>query len=257
MSDEHVLPGGNVGGAVRVGSTVRRPTGPWTPAVHALLDHLAGQDLHTPAVRGVDDRGREVLDYLPGTVVDNETGLTDPQLVSLASWTRRFHAAATCFSHPGPWRMFPVRGATMIGHNDLAAYNVCFDGDDLVGVFDWDLAGPSTPLMELAFLAWNGVPLWRDDGPGYAARRLRLIAAAYGSGSPAAGLSAGEILEAVPTRIEIMLDGIPVAAAAGDVGMANLIAQGEPARSRGPLSALVHRIPAILQAVGAEDTLLP
>src|SRR4051794_15572276 len=35
------LPGGNVGGAVRVGGTVRRPTGPWTPAVHRLLGHLA------------------------------------------------------------------------------------------------------------------------------------------------------------------------------------------------------------------------
>jgi aminoglycoside phosphotransferase (APT) family kinase protein len=35
-----------------------------------------------------------------------------------------------------------------------------------VGVFDWDLAGPTTPLLELAFIAWNCVPLWRDIGPG-------------------------------------------------------------------------------------------
>ena len=32
---------GNVsGGVVRIGDTVRRPAGPWTPAVHALLGHL-------------------------------------------------------------------------------------------------------------------------------------------------------------------------------------------------------------------------
>ncbi|MFI2076838.1 MULTISPECIES: hypothetical protein [Streptomyces] len=31
------LPGGNVSaGVVRIGDTVRRPAGPWTPAVHAL-----------------------------------------------------------------------------------------------------------------------------------------------------------------------------------------------------------------------------
>ena len=36
------LVGGNVGGAVRIGPTVRRLTGPWTPAVHALLEHLSG-----------------------------------------------------------------------------------------------------------------------------------------------------------------------------------------------------------------------
>ena len=35
------LGGGNVsGGVVRIGDTVRRPAGPWTPAVHALLGHL-------------------------------------------------------------------------------------------------------------------------------------------------------------------------------------------------------------------------
>ncbi|HEV7828258.1 MAG TPA: hypothetical protein VGP04_05285 [Pseudonocardiaceae bacterium] len=38
--EEQRLPGGNAGGAVLVDSTVRRPTGPWTPAVHALLCHL-------------------------------------------------------------------------------------------------------------------------------------------------------------------------------------------------------------------------
>ena len=43
------------------------------------------------------------------------------------------------FAHPGPWRYFPTPGATLIGHNDIAPYNACFDGDDLAGVFDWDL----------------------------------------------------------------------------------------------------------------------
>ncbi|PWK91658.1 hypothetical protein C8D88_1011697 [Lentzea atacamensis] len=37
---EERLDGGNAGGAVRVGDTVRKPAAPWTPAVHELLDHL-------------------------------------------------------------------------------------------------------------------------------------------------------------------------------------------------------------------------
>jgi hypothetical protein len=57
---------GNVGGAVRVGDTVHRATGPWTPAVRALLAYLAGRVPHIPRVLGYDDRGREVLSYLPG-----------------------------------------------------------------------------------------------------------------------------------------------------------------------------------------------
>ena len=62
---EERLPGGHVGGAVRVGGTVRRPAGPWAPAVHALLAHLAPRLPGVPEVLGLDDRGREVLSYLP------------------------------------------------------------------------------------------------------------------------------------------------------------------------------------------------
>lgn len=239
------LAGGNVGGAWRVGETVRRATGPWTPAVHALLEHLAPRLAHVPAVLGFDERGREVLSYLPGRVVDIDTEvLTDPQLRSVVTWTRSLHDAVAGFTHPGPWRYFAVQAATLVAHNDIAPYNICFDGDELAGVFDWDFAGPSTPLMELAFIAWNCVPLWSDIGAETAAERLRVIASSYGSYAPR------EILEAVPQRIRLMLDGIPVAAAAGDAGMVSLMAAGEPERSQPALDDLVRRIPAIAARLG-------
>jgi hypothetical protein len=239
--DEVPLPGGNVGGAVRVGDTVRRATGPWTPAVHALLAHLADRLPHVPRVLGFDERGREVLTFMPGRVIDLDTEMLSPaQLVDLVRWTRLFHHAVADFAHPGPWRYFPIPAATIIGHNDIAPYNACFEGDRLSGVFDWDLSGPSTPLLELAFIAWNGVPLWSDElDPVWSAQRLELIAAAYGSFGPR------QILRAVPARIQIMLDGIPVAAAAGDAGMVRLMTTGEPGRSRATLARLVERIPAI------------
>jgi len=93
--------------------------------------------------------------------------------------------------------------------------------------------------------ATNCVPLWRDIGARTAARRLSLIATTYG------GFDGGEVLEAVPARIQIMLDGIPAAAAAGDAGMANLVAQGEPERSRVPLAGLVAMIPEILRQLSS------
>jgi hypothetical protein len=238
--DEERLPGGNLGGAVRVGNTVRRATGPWTPAVHSLLDYLGTRVSHVPRVIGYDDRDREVLSYLPGRVVDQQTEMLTPaQIASIVRWTRTFHVAVVGFTHAGPWRFFPVDEPTIIGHNDIAPYNVCFDGDELVGVFDWDLSGPTTPLLELAFIAWNCVPMWRDIGPELAASRLKVIAAAYGE------FDAHQILQAVPQRLRIMLEGIPAGAAAGDEGMANLIALGEPERSREVLTGLVERIPAI------------
>jgi Ser/Thr protein kinase RdoA (MazF antagonist) len=234
------LPGGNVSGAVLVGNTVRRRTGPWTPAVHALMTYLQGRVPAVPKVLGHDEAGREILSYLPGRVVDIDSERLSPgQLASLVRWTRAFHEAVAEFAHPGPWRYFSVEQPSLICHNDIAPYNACFAGDEVAGVFDWDLAGPSTPLFELAFIAWNCVPLWRDIGQDEAAARLSMIAAAYGRFSPA------QILQAVPERIQLMLEFIPAAASAGDAGMANLMASGEPGNSAAALAGLLTRMPGI------------
>src|SRR5580658_6414541 len=67
--DEEPLAGGNASaGVVRVGDTVRRPAGPWTAAVHALLEYLhAAGFTGAPRPLGIDERGREVLTFVPGT----------------------------------------------------------------------------------------------------------------------------------------------------------------------------------------------
>ena len=104
LLDGHRLEGGNVGGAVRIGRTVRRPVGPWTPAVHRLLDHVHAQGLRaTPRVLGTDARDREVLTYVPGRIVDvNDELLTDAQLVDLTRWIRELHDATTGGPARGP-----------------------------------------------------------------------------------------------------------------------------------------------------------
>ncbi|MEU1283126.1 hypothetical protein [Kitasatospora sp. NPDC005856] len=68
-ADEEVpLSGGNMSvGVVRVGDTVRRPAGPWTPAVHALLEHLHAVGFRAvPRPLGLDGQGREVLGLRTG-----------------------------------------------------------------------------------------------------------------------------------------------------------------------------------------------
>lgn len=205
LLDGHRLAGGRAGGPVRIGRAVRRATGPWTPSVHALLDHLAQRGLPcVPRVLGQDERGREVLSFLPGRVLDvDHEVLNEAQLVSLVRWTRDLHAAVAGFDGEGPWLFSGVDGPELIAHNRLAPYSACFEGDELVGIFGWNLAGPSTRLLELAGLAWHCVPLTRDLAATEAARRLELIASTYG------GPSARQILDAVPRRVPLMLDGIP------------------------------------------------
>jgi hypothetical protein len=77
---EELLPGGNVtAGVVRVGDRVRRPAGPHTPALHALLAFLRAAGFEgAPRPLGIDDRGREVLSYVPGVdpfVLDGPVGV--------------------------------------------------------------------------------------------------------------------------------------------------------------------------------------
>lgn len=66
---EEQLSGGNTSVVVRVGDTVRRPVGPWTPAVHDLLNYLAAVGFAgAPRVQGIDKLNREVPDFVPGEV---------------------------------------------------------------------------------------------------------------------------------------------------------------------------------------------
>lgn len=245
LLDGHRLEGGNVGGAMRIGRTVRRPTGPWTPAVHRLLDHVHAKGLRAvPEVLGTDVRGREVLTFRPGTVVDVDTELlSDDRLADVTRWARELHQAVADLDDDGPWRFFGVETPTVLAHNDLAPYNVCFQGDRLSGVFDWDLAGPSTPLLELAHLAWNGVPLFRPVPAGDAARRLEVMAASYG------GPCGRDILAAVPGRVRLAVSGIRRAVAAGDEQMRNLTLVGEPERTERALAGLLARVPDIEEAL--------
>src|SRR5690348_16282588 len=63
------LPGGRMtSGLVRHGDRVRRPTGPWSPAVHEHLRHLASAGFEgSPRVLATGD-GWEELTYLEGEV---------------------------------------------------------------------------------------------------------------------------------------------------------------------------------------------
>ncbi len=243
------LTGGNVGGAVRVGDTVRRPTGPWTPAVHALLRHLhvAGLD-GIPRVLGVDEAGREILSFIPGRSVDADNEIvSDALLVAGAGWLRRFHQAVRTYRPAGPvaWRGAEraLGEDEIICHHDPGAYNWIISGDRLAGVVDWDMAGPGRPLDDLAFMAWTSVPLHRSIAANEVARRITLMAGTYGEVEPV------DILDHAATRMQRAMNRIEAGQREGDPGMLNLAAIGEPARTRKRIAAFRARRPEVTAAL--------
>lgn len=247
------LRGGNVGGAVRVGATVRRPVGPWTPAVHALLNHLRDGGVDAiPNALGIDEEGREILEYVPGDTADAHDPWptwvwSDSLLVQVARWLRRYHDAVASFRPSGPvqWRFGPqtLSDGEVVCHHDVAPYNVvvAFDASGepvLRCVIDWDVTGPSDPLDDLAFTAWNFLPCYDEAAHPDAevVRRLRLLADAY-------GVSPSEIFDRLEPKYRRMVNAIHSAAAAGDAGMQNLIDGGHAADNAAALEAFVVRRP--------------
>ena len=189
-----VLVGGltNRGRVVRVGDTVRRPLRPTSPATHALLDHLAAVGFPgAPRFLGVDDLGREVLSYLPGTAVTTPypaEALTDEALVSVAHLLRDFHEAVSSFDPrqyawpPSPPAPF---AGELVSHNDPNLDNIVFRDGRAVALIDFDLASPGSRVWDVACAARLWAPLrpdrYVDDARrGRALARFRLFADSYG-----------------------------------------------------------------------------
>jgi hypothetical protein len=162
------LDGGFDGGASLVDGVVRRTAGPWTSSVQALLAHLeaAGFD-GAPRPLGLDADGREMVSFVPGQTVGNARPWpswthSDEALVDVAHWLRLYHAAVADFVPPASsyWREGAEwRPGRIIAHNDAAPYNAVWNQDGLVGFVDWDMAGPITPDLDVAWVAFSWTPL--------------------------------------------------------------------------------------------------
>jgi hypothetical protein len=191
------LPGGRFADPHRDGDTIQRQRGPGAVNIAALLEHLAQHDFHlAPRVLGTTPDGqREILTYLPGNGAHPplpEKVRSEKALRSAARTVRALHDATIGFTapEPGAWGCQEVSVPAeidCIGHGDLAPWNLLFDGDQVVGIIDFDFAGPSNRAWDLAYLAHQLVPLHpTDDLAGFGwdtepdrARRLRILATAY------------------------------------------------------------------------------
>ena len=175
---EILLPGGDVTvGVVRVGATVRRPTNPNSPFVHALLRHLEAVGFDgAPRFLGLDAQGRETLTFLEGEVAGRPRPdwiADEDRLVSLARLVRRYDDATASFVPPDGVRPdrgvadeppgtppAPVEEPEIVGHLDITPENVVFRDGEAVALIDFDLAGPATTVDELVNLLVWWAPLF-------------------------------------------------------------------------------------------------
>jgi hypothetical protein len=209
------LLGGNSNAPVRFGRRVHRTAGPWSPTVHALLAHLRRDGtIPVPEAFGFDGRGREVLEFLEGSVPAYplpDLVWSDAFLEDAARLLRRLHDASLGFPREGAVWQQPVREPDeVVSINDFAPYNLVVRNGRIAGVIDVDQASPGPRVRDVAHLAYRLVPLTapgNDDGRRSTTRergrRLRLVADAYGDLAPTAVLvSAAPLLEEIAAHAE-------------------------------------------------------
>jgi aminoglycoside phosphotransferase (APT) family kinase protein len=197
------LAGGDVTeGVVRVGDTVRRPVGPHSPLVHALLTHLESIGFEgAPRFLGIDAAGREVLSYVDGEVAGRPRPswiADEARLASVGRLVRAYDDAACSFiAPPGEvpgWQPADPSGVPpapayppeLIGHVDITPENVVFRDRRAFALIDFDLAKPATRADEMVntMMWWAPLADPRDAGPLLQGvdvpRRARILADAYG-----------------------------------------------------------------------------
>ena len=198
MSSEELPLAGGIRHAqtVRVGNTVRKPSGPWTHTVHALLEHLVARGFPAPKPLGIDEREREVLGFIEGeaTIWPWPEFFKQAKAVEHAGKTlRRYHEAVADFVPPvgAVWQdcdhSIPSAGE-IICHGDFGPYNLIWRDEKIVGVVDWEFARPAPAIRDIAYSVWMTAPLRtsedRDlmgfDAAPHARERVAAFASGYG-----------------------------------------------------------------------------
>lgn len=120
----------------------------------AFVNALRAAGVDAPAPLGRDDAGRQVQEFVSGSLALNQNPLTQPDLRRVGAMIREIHDASATYEPPAGavWETaIPAPGHDLICHNDLAPWNL-LTGERWMFI-DWDAAAPSTRLWDLAYAA--------------------------------------------------------------------------------------------------------
>jgi hypothetical protein len=245
---EELLYGGNVNQVVRIENTVRRTTN-WSPFVHDLLRYLDKQGFDgAPKFIGIDNKGREILSFIPGEVPGNDYPDFKPyiwserSLIKCAELLRRYHDAVQGFTTTSKKPGFEDSPVVIEGwedevicHNDAAPYNIVFKDEIPVALIDFDLAAPGPRIWDIVYMLYTSVPLSSFD-INYAtgksipykpelhasnrSRRISLFFKTYGISAPK------NIKEWTIERIKVLCHTLTSGAAQGNQAYQKMIDEG-------------------------------
>jgi Phosphotransferase enzyme family len=169
VSDEELLGGGGSSQVVRRGDLVLRGQRPWSETVVGLLRHLEQRGFPyspRPAGAGFSSDGREQLVFIHA---GSAPALwSDDGCHQIGVILRELHRSAVGYSPREPtwmpWWGRDLPGSDrLIGHGDVAPWNLLARDGLPVALLDWDTAGPMAGVWDLAQAVWLNAQLHDDD----------------------------------------------------------------------------------------------
>ena len=188
-----------------------------------------------PSLSATTTRAARFSKYVPGDTVGDaypwpKWVWSEALLEQVGRATAEYHRAVADFRPPEPviWQIPPISDSPLVCHHDLAPYNVVTRDGELAAFIDWDLAGPGSIRSELAFVAWQWVPLWRPEslrGHGLenapdTGRRLRLLLDGYGLEERSG------FIDDVIRRVVLQYEGFVAQAAQGIPAFVEIVREG-------------------------------
>lgn len=227
MTEEQALAGGNASDfVVRIGHTVRKPWGTSTGDVHHYLQALNSAGLNVPRPIGRDSEGRQVIEYIDGALAMDREQLNMRELRKVGGIIRAIHDSSppSTPADESRWKvLIPASNSELICHNDLAPWNLVM-GERWVFI-DWDGAGPSSRLWDLAYAGQSFAGLWEGADPNHAGVRLRALVDGYRANE----LQRRALPETLVHRVRAMYEFLRVAKATGHQPWARMYDDGHGA----------------------------
>ncbi len=165
-----VLQGGR-DGIYKKGDHVIRPVFDCTGSVHGLLNYLRSHGFsYCPQPIDYNDK-QERLSFVEGLTYNYPligAIASEKALISAAKMLAHFHDVSAQYvketeltSHR--WMQPSRQPVEVLCHGDFTPYNVALNGEEVVGVFDFDTAHPAPKVWDLAFSVYCWAPFKTDS----------------------------------------------------------------------------------------------
>lgn len=202
-----------------INNEVHRPAGYWTRQVHKFLHFLREQGFcAAPEPLGFDEQGREVVSFIKGEVSHDllsQNASSLKVLTSAAKLLRAYHDASQNFlnvnSVSKDWLLPCKNPQEVICHGDFAPYNLVLDGEQVIGIIDFDAVHPGPRTWDIAYALYRFAPFTNpnnEDGFGNIEDqilRARLFCNAYGLAKEKRMGMADLMIERLQNLIDFMM----------------------------------------------------